>query len=398
MAAAAGAALALLPPLPTIAGPKLEAFTDDIENHNYTFLEYLGSGVHSAVFRVQIDNNIFVVKFFKTWWLNVPTFEMHPVEENYMMDQTQNLDPAKDDPQPQAVMDALKDQTTPFFNECRVYGRLKELDREDLAIRAHGYLRVHLTNRFLQEWETAIRLFHPNSAAGRKRCELSTLLEHDDMSNPVYAIVKDWVQDHRTPGTPLTNPVKARQIKHIPKMLRDVHNLHKCGIVIRDLKEQQYYEGQLGDFSHAWTVPHLLAPGNGIRPDWAWRSMAAWDLHCFQRDIIDPSTRMALRSHPPLKPPTVTAWRNGEHRYQLRSRDVVQGPKLPLLKYDDQNHFDMNYDPPFDPSRFNWRALEARKTAQGVVAGRIGKRRAAGQATNGKGAKRIKLKVNPTRP
>ncbi|GKU12512.1 unnamed protein product, partial [Fusarium langsethiae] len=121
--------------------------------------------------------------------------------------------------------------------------------------------------------------------------------------------------------------------------------------------------------------------------------------HCFQSDIIDPWTRGALASHPSLKPPTVTAWRNGDHRYGLRSRDVVQGPKLPLLKYDDLNDFEMNYDPPFDPSNFNWTALEAKKTAQGVVAGRVGKRRAAGQAMGGRAAKRpktkIKIVVNP---
>ncbi|OBS28481.1 hypothetical protein FPOA_02418 [Fusarium poae] len=397
-AAAAAAALALLPPLPTIAGPKLEAFTEDIENHDYTLLEYLGSGVHSAVFRVQIDNNTFVVKFFKTYWLDVPTFEMYPFDEHYMMDQTQNFDPNVDDPQPQAVMDALRDQTTPFYNECRVYGRLKELGREDLAIKSHGYLRVYLTTKFQQQWDDAIKLFHPNSPAGQHRCELLRLLEHPDMSVPVYAIVKDWIQDHRTDGIPPTNQEKARQIKHIPKMLRNLHNLHKCGIVVRDLKEQQYYDGQIGDFSHAWTVPHLLAPGNGIRPDWAWKSMAAWDLHCFQRDIINQWTRTALSSHPPLKPPTVTAWRNGQHRYGLRSRDVVQGPQLPLLKYDDTNDFEMNYDPPFDPSSFNWKALEARKAAQAVVAGRVGKRRATGQAPKAKGVKKIKLKVNPTRP
>ncbi|KPA35649.1 hypothetical protein FLAG1_11635, partial [Fusarium langsethiae] len=217
-AAAANAALALLPPLPNIVGPKLEAFTDDIESHHYTLLEYLGSGVHSAVMRVQINNNIFVVKFFKSYWLDKPAFDMYPLDEDYLMDPTPaKLNAAGNNPQPQAVMDALEDQTTPFANECR----------------------------------------------------------------PVYAIVKDWVQDHRNAdGSPMSNQVKARQIKHIPKMLCNLHQLHKCGIVIRDLKEQQYYEGQIADFSHAWTVPHLLAPGNDVRPAWAWKSMAAWDLHC----------------------------------------------------------------------------------------------------------------------
>ncbi|GKU20262.1 unnamed protein product, partial [Fusarium langsethiae] len=237
-AAAANAALALLPPLPNIVGPKLEAFTDDIESHHYTLLEYLGSGVHSAVMRVQINNNIFVVKFFKSYWLDKPAFDMYPLDEDYLMDPTPaKLNAAGNNPQPQAVMDAF------------------------------GTVQSHLS---IPTTQPASR------GTGQRICN-----SHDDLTQPVYAIVKDWVQDHRNAdGSPMSNQVKARQIKHIPKMLCNLHQLHKCGIVIRDLKEQQYYEGQIADFSHAWTVPHLLAPGNDVRPAWAWKSMAAWDLHC----------------------------------------------------------------------------------------------------------------------
>ncbi|KAM0368037.1 hypothetical protein ACHAO7_005540 [Fusarium culmorum] len=395
MAATAAADLALLPPLPTIEGPKLEAFTDDIENNDYELLEFLGAGAHSAVMRMRIDDNIYAVKFFRTHWLDKPEFEMDPIEEHYLMDRTPNFNAAVDDPQLQAVMDALVDQVTSFFSECRVYGRLKELDREDLAIKAHGYLRLYLTPKFQKQWNDAIAVYFPNDRAAQQSHEADAILEHYDLAQPAYAIVKDWVKDHRSPdGNPLPNPVKKRLIKQIPKMLHDLHQLHKCGIVIRDLKEQQYYEGKIGDFSHAWTIPHILAPGNGLRPAWAWKSMAAWDLRCFQKQIINPWIRVANRSQPPIKPPTLIAWRTVEHRYPTRSRQIVQeGPSLPLLKYDDNRNFDMINDPPFDPADFNWKALEAKKKAQGVVSGRVVKRRAAGQATGGKGAKKAKTKI-----
>jgi hypothetical protein len=72
MAAAAAAAPALLPPLPQIEGPRLEPFLDDIEKHNYTVLEFLGAGAHSAVLRIQINNVIYVVKFVSTKLATIP--------------------------------------------------------------------------------------------------------------------------------------------------------------------------------------------------------------------------------------------------------------------------------------------------------------------------------------
>jgi hypothetical protein len=315
---------------------------------------------------------------------------MFPLEEHYLMDRVQAYDPNTDKPQPQAVMDDLKYHASSFSNECRVYGRLKELGREDLAIKAHGYLRVYLTNNLQQQWNAAVAQAIPHSQVMQQAHAPQTILSHHNLAVPVYAIVKDWNPDHRDPH-PMSNDVKRRQIKHIPQMLRDLHSLHKCGIVVRDLKEQQYYEGKIGDFSHAWTVPHILGPGNDVRPVWAWRSMAAWDLRCFQVDIIDEWKDIADNNHPRLKAPTTVAWNNGATRYPLRNRpDVVIGPKLPLVKYDDQQDYEMNYDPPFDPSDFNWQFLEKKKTEQGIVTGRVGKRRAAAQATGGK-AKRPKI-------
>jgi hypothetical protein len=38
------------------------------------------------------------------------------------------------------TLDDLYNYMDPFNNECRVYGRLKETNKEHLAIECHGYL------------------------------------------------------------------------------------------------------------------------------------------------------------------------------------------------------------------------------------------------------------------
>ena len=286
------------------------------------------------------------------------------------------------DPQPPAVMNHLRGQATSFNAECRVYGRLKELGKEKLAVKAHGYLKVVLTRDFQEQWETAVVTRYADGQhrlywIREKRSAAKVLEMEDNPDQPVYAIVKDYIPDHRdTDGDPTRErEMKKRQIRHIPQMLRNLHQLHKCGIVVRDLKEQQYFEGQIVDFSHAWTVPHITAPGNDLRPDWAWKSMAAWDLYCFQVYIINHWNRRARDHRPVLRQTRTEAWRNGGHHYNLRSSiGEPLGPYLPLCKYDITADYDMKCDPPFDPSEFNWRGLEQTKREKHIVTGRVKKR------------------------
>lgn len=103
--------------------------------------------------------------------------------------------------------------------------------------------------------------------------------------------------------------------------------------------------------------------------------MAAWDLRCFQVFIINYWNARAAAHRPVLKPTKTIAWRNGHNEYNLRSRRGEQfGPHLPLCKYDNVAHYDMKYDPPFDPSEFNWRGLEQTKREKGIITGRVKKR------------------------
>ncbi|KAF4335082.1 hypothetical protein FBEOM_11060 [Fusarium beomiforme] len=183
----------------------------------------------------------------------------------------------------------------------------------------------------------------------------------------------------------MTREAEQRQIKHLPRMLRNLRQLHKCGIVVRDLKDQQYYEGQLGDLSHAWTIPHILGPEGGMRPRWLFASMAAWDLKCFQR-ILNDANRFALGADPPLKTHILVAWRDDQVYERLRSRPAMHGPFFPLCNYDDGGIYDMKYYPPYDPALFNWKASQKQAIKKKPIrdrpkkksTGRVSKKRSTG--------------------
>lgn len=135
------------------------------------------------------------------------------------------------------------DYYDPFNCECRAYGRLKEAGREDLAVRAHGYLMLSPE----QEAEVTTKM-------GRRY--LSDFPDNwgahsEHRSQPVRAIVKDLVTDEEEEGRPmLTTEDQARQA------WADLKALHALGICARDIHQGNYLGGKLVDFSRAWTMYH----------------------------------------------------------------------------------------------------------------------------------------------
>ncbi|KAI1080297.1 hypothetical protein F5B20DRAFT_589372, partial [Whalleya microplaca] len=120
-----------------------------------------------------------------------------------------------------------------------------ETNNEHLATKCYGYLRF--------DKET-----HPNL------CQELTLRKMDFMSDiywlpgpeneeydpgkdvfPIYALVKE-LRDRDT------GYLKS---KDVGRMGRHLKQLHRVGIVCRDL-EGNYLEGKINDLSSAWTVPH----------------------------------------------------------------------------------------------------------------------------------------------
>ncbi|KAH7244401.1 uncharacterized protein BKA55DRAFT_618554 [Fusarium redolens] len=314
-----------LKPLPDCEGPKLECFTDDLSKHDFKFLELLGSGCHSVVLKAEIDGKLYVIKFFFPVYVHEPNFEMDPIDEGYFVGREEKERLTASEKIPQQVVDSLRLHATSFNNECRAYGRLKELGREHLAVKVHGYLRLYLP-QFDEYLRAAMGDSHPQEDwFTRDMIEM----EDDEVDLPIMAI------------------------------------LHRCGIVVRDLKSQQYHEGQLCDLSHAWTIPHIFGPEGGMRPRWAFASMAAWDLKCFQ-DMIEEANMYALRPEPPLKLSNLVARRNDEVYNNLRPRPGMYGPFLPLLNYDEGGIWDMNYYPSYDPALFNWKAIPKRTTKKSI--------------------------------
>ncbi|KAF5528959.1 hypothetical protein FNAPI_14033 [Fusarium napiforme] len=376
-----------LKPLPDCQGPKLECFIDDIAACDFNLIERLGSGCHSQVWKAEINGKVYAIKLFFNLWAHEPNFIMDPID-----DFTHDLDDGYEPPEEmsqmsQSTIASLRLHATSFYNECRVFGRLKELGRENLAVKSYGYLQFDLSDEKVQ------RHFLPFGDGARRTLAfrgnkeptdedvIRCLMQHDDLRIPMMAIVKDWVPSFEGPKLVRDVPearkywlpvgedwaVVKRSIGHLPRLLRNLRELHRSGIVIRDLKEQQYLDGQLVDFSFAWTIPHILGPESGLRPPWSFESMAAWDLQCFQT-ILDDFDKKAERAVPRIRKHNLVA-RQGDDMYQrLRPRPQSYGPPLPMLVYDAKTK-PMVHRPPFDPAKFNWRAVQ--KPTKKVATGRV---------------------------
>lgn len=207
------------------------------------------------------------------------------------------------EPTPQDYIDYLD----PFNCECRAYGRLKEECREDLAVRAHGYVLLtkdqeeyitELSDEYV-DWEN-----HPEPLGCSGPFKRWEIHRHE----PLRAIVKDYVES--------SGPWAAAQI---PQMYADLEELHKLGILVRDIHPGNYLKGKIIDFSMAWTMPHI----------------------CFER--ASPAGIKEVRSMEPYKfEQMVDDW---THWYE----EEIEKPEGLL-----RSHSDKEEDFGFDPRLYNW--------------------------------------------
>lgn len=282
---------------------------------------------------------------------------------------------------PQSAIDSLLLDSSSFYNECRVFGRLKELGREDLAVKVYGYIRLDLQDkRVRQPFVDHFNTFEPvvGDAASGENAEkfdkhyVASMVHQGPHDIPAFGIVKEFI-----PGPPMMlshEALRRRSVKQLPRLLKNLHSIHKSGIVIQDLKDCQYIDGHLVDFSHAWTIPHTYGPEGGLRPRWMFESMAAWDIKCFQ-DIIDEERAVNGDLGLDIKMPSAMALSNQEVLGRLRPRAQTYGPLLPYLAYDLEITELRTHDPKFDPGLFDWRA--AQKKPSKKPAGHVTKRKAA---------------------
>ncbi|SPJ81632.1 uncharacterized protein FTOL_09037 [Fusarium torulosum] len=381
-----------LEPLPPCPGPKLEAFTDDTTKHDLKILDEVGVGSHSTVMKVELDGRLYAIKFFHHMGTLIPWHNPggYFCKERSYNEDWEPLEPT--DGLPQSAIDSLLLDSTSFYNECRVFGRLRELGREDLAIKVYGYVRLDMKDDkvrqpFVDYYNNILKPAIGAAASGEENAEelekyyIRTMTHNWNGNEPAFGIVKEWI-----PGPEKVLSEKAlsqRRVKQLPQLLRNLHDLHKSGIIVQDLKTEQYIDGHLADFSHAWTIPHTYGPEGGLRPRWMFESMAAWDLKCFQR-IIDKEKQLIQFFKLAVRMPNVAAWRDKEVLGRLRSRDQTYGPFLPFLAYDLWDTKLRTHDPPFDPGLLDWRA--AQKKSSKESAGRVTKRKA--ETATGRGKKR----------
>lgn len=226
-------------PLPRIRGPKLGPLRGTAEA-DLEFIRYVGSetDVDSKVWKVRLDDKYYALKIF--------TF--HHWEELKDTSGPWVL-PPKFDPQkrPPLTPQDYTDYLDPFNNECRAYGRLKQEDREDIAVLAHGYILL-----------TAEQEQHVTKACGKEYIdpETQTAEELDGQGlwgrwewhrhERLRAILKDFVDEQ-------TSDFEKSQI---PQIYEDIETLHSLGILIRDIHPGNYMGGKIIDFSRSWTMYH----------------------------------------------------------------------------------------------------------------------------------------------
>jgi serine/threonine protein kinase len=247
-------------PLPQVPGPKLAPFTPtaraDIE-----FIRELGdpeNNLEGHVWEVKINgmapNLALKMVRTRTFFLGLVSCFLIIGLDQFRFDSYAYLQETSTHLAPLALPSLYMDYMASFNRECRAYGRLKEENREDLAVRAHGHLFL------TPEQEAAVikqcgYIDSPPSSPGaplRGGNFWGRYEEHRGM--PVQAIVKEVATAGMGFGPAL------------PKDLwRDLNDLHRLGILVRDLKIDNYIGGKLFDFGHSWVMPSPCL--TSIHPD-----------------------------------------------------------------------------------------------------------------------------------
>ncbi|KAK0744467.1 kinetochore Sim4 complex subunit FTA2-domain-containing protein [Apiosordaria backusii] len=306
--------------LPAVPGPKLAPFTPTARA-NIKFLENLGHAKDKDgfVWKVEIeDRGTFALKLF-------PFMHWVTLRDSW----------AEYLARPLQTSQLYYDYLSPFNAECRAYGRLKQENREDLAVKAFGYLdltpeqEADVTQRMLDDgWE-------PESLSDDDE-ETDHSLGHPmwnrykyDRDQPIKAIVKELVVDEDGGSAVGFTP------NDISQMWEDLQGLQRLGILVRDIHLRNYVAGKLVDFGRAWTMFHPCL--DQIHPYYLKREREG-DLFAFQELLID-------------------YWYNEEVTTEL------EWPKGYTEARDDIENFGI------DPRDYDWRKWEeSREDADAYVA------------------------------
>lgn len=117
--------------------------------------------------------------------MHEPNFELDPIDEDYFVEREEKERLTASEKIPQHVVDSLRVHATSFYNKCRAYGRLKELGREHLAGKVHGYLRLYL-HQIDDQAQAAIKNTIPE--AKWPTIQVMEMMD-DEVDLPIMAIV-----------------------------------------------------------------------------------------------------------------------------------------------------------------------------------------------------------------
>ncbi|KAI1843716.1 hypothetical protein JX265_008458 [Neoarthrinium moseri] len=216
--------------LPDLPGPKLHPFNHKGSELKIVFLESIDKGGEGVIWKVSIDDKIYALKIF--------AFDPHGIVtrlEDRLVGRT--------------TIDELQKYRSPFAAECRAYGRLKETNKENLSIKCYGY--IILTSKHEEE----LRMKGEIPEGIDRRWE-----SHSNL--PFQAIVKEYVPEGLRPWPYL-------DASKVPQMIRDLNDLHRIGIHVNDVKENNYLRDKIIDFGFSRTAPHPY-----LIPDYIdWMSM-----------------------------------------------------------------------------------------------------------------------------
>ncbi|OAQ72508.1 kinetochore sim4 complex subunit FTA2 domain-containing protein [Pochonia chlamydosporia 170] len=321
-------------PLPPCEGPKLKPF-DFQGPQKIDFLEYLGEGRHSFVFKVQILGRIYALKLFRF----DHAFEWARLNDDFDQDN-------------HAAMSAVYNYADPFSCECRSFGRLQEAGHEELAVDCFGYLLLDeeheriMRDKFKDDPYIFLEFDGNTDGPGCYKVR-SRYPGKSGKLRPIRGIVKEF-------GT----PAETMQNKDLRRILRNITQLHQLGIIGIDMADRQLISGRICDFSTAITIPHFITNPE-LNPYLTAAAKSAMEYETFLYSINDYW----------LFDDMVDLW-NEEHEDQKTPLSVFAFPGGNL----NRNRYNLRSTPSRDgiysfvnPMKCNWRAFSA-TTESGVNA------------------------------
>ncbi|KAI1753886.1 hypothetical protein F4782DRAFT_496185 [Xylaria castorea] len=287
-------------PMPPCEGPKIKAFRGFREEIEFLRLlscdpeseeSYEGDGY---VFDVRIGKDRFALKIFKFYDIVDARYGITGLLRQNLSDET------------------LTFHSDPFFAECRAYGRINQYyeglrDKTRRGPRGSRPRRSRPGPRDVQIRQLAVPCYGYMTLAA----------EYEKMLGDKFG-VWDWNRLEREDSRQITKtPFRCLVKQLIPsqvsilnprRMLGDLKQLRKIGILTRDIYARNYKAGLLVDFSVAWTKPH-----------WCWEGLGPYQRECEEKSELCLFDAMIKSEE--IKT-TVRATRNGEYCQKLRSYDI----------------------------------------------------------------------------